>query len=44
MYSIIENIVSGSDTTVVAICGVILCVFFAEMSIMLFRVFRFFVK
>lgn len=44
MYSIIEGIIAGSNDIVTAICGVLLCVVFAEMVVMLFKVFRFFTK
>ena len=44
MYSIISNLVDGSNETIIAICGVVLCVLFAELAVMLSKIFRFFMK
>lgn len=44
MYSIISNIISGSNDTVTAVCGVIACVLVAELSIMILKFFRIFQK
>lgn len=44
MYAIIEELINGSNGTVVAVCGVVVCVLFAELSVMVSKIFRFFMK
>lgn len=44
MYSIISDLISGSDATIVAVSGVCVLVLMSELAIMLNKFFRKFIK
>lgn len=44
MYSIVENLIAGSDSTIVAVSGVVVLVLISELAIMLNKFFRKFIK
>lgn len=44
MYSIVENLIQGSDATIVAVSGVVILILVSELAIMLNKFFRKFIK
>lgn len=44
MYNIISNLISGDNSIIVAVSGVVVIVLFAELCIMISKFFRFFMK
>lgn len=44
MYDIIYNLIYGENVTVMAIAGVVVLVLFTELSVMVSKIFRFFMR